>query len=408
MRKIGEKLGKREPTQFPGVYSRKATHRRGKHKGKVDTVFDVSLKDTDGKKAWKKVGWALDGVSAKLAVQYRGEWVRKVRLGEELPWKKKANPRFSEMAESYLEWAKENKRDSRNDESRYDNHLKESLGKKRMTEISSFRLEGLKSELIKKDLSPATIKHCLVLVREIFNKADEWGKYHGTNPIKGVKLPSLNNRRERFLSHEEAGLLLEKLQEVSTKDKRVHDMALLSLHCGLRFGEIANLRGQDIDLENGVIRIIDPKNKTNRAAFPTEDVKTILKDRLPEDPAELIFKDRWHGEGIREVSRTFERAVESLGFNKGIQDRRQRVVFHTLRHSFASWLAIQGTPLHVIKELMGHKTLSMTERYAHLIPDVKREATRALEAGFNAARGGKVVSIEEARKKGTIPHSAKL
>jgi len=302
------------------------------------------------------------------------------------------------MAKTYLEWTKENKSRDKDDRGRYENHLKTPLEKKKLNEISSFTLEKLKSDLTKKELSPATVKHCLVLVREIFNKAIEWGKYKGANPVKGVKMPTLSNARERFLSHEEADLLLKEVKVVS---EAVHDQALLSLHCGLRAGEIFNLRGQDLDFQNGLIRVMDPKNKANRTAFMTEAVKEMLKRRLPDNLNDRIFSDWWHGEEIKLVSRTFARAVERLGFNKGVEDRRQRVVFHTLRHTFGSWLAIQGTPILTIKELMGHKTLAMTERYAHLIPDVKKEATRTLEANFNAVRNGRVVSNEEARAKET-------
>jgi integrase len=63
-----------------------------------------------------------------------------------------------------------------------------------------------------------------------------------------------------------------------------------------------------------------------------------------------------------------------LGFNEGITDTRKKVNFHTLRHIFASRLAIQGTPILAIKELLGQSILAMTERYSHLIPDMKREA----------------------------------
>ena len=116
----------------------------------------------------------------------------------------------------------------------------------------------------KKELSLVTLKHCLVLVREIFNKAAQWGKYQGVNPVKGVKLPTLSNRRERFFSHEEADKLLTELKKVS---QTVYDQALLSLHCGLRTGEIFNIRGQDLDFQNGIIRIMDPKNRASRTAY---------------------------------------------------------------------------------------------------------------------------------------------
>ena len=121
----------------------------------------------------------------------------------------------------------------------------------------------------------------------------------------------------------------------------------------------------------------------------SEAVREMLKARLPENLNDLIFKDRWHKGQIKAVSNTFENAVTELGFNKGVEDQRQKVVFHTLRHTFGSWLAIQGTPILTIKELMGHKSLSMTERYAHLTPDVKKDATLALEAAFNQSRNGK-------------------
>jgi integrase len=356
------------------------------HNGRPDICFDISYK-RDGRKIWEKVGWVSEGYTPKLAVQIRAERLRMIRHGQDLPKEKAKIPRFSEMATAYLEWGKENKaRAGRDDSYLYKNHLKEPLEKKRLNEITAFDLERLKSDLTRKELSPASVKHALVLVREIFNKAREWGKYQGENPVKGVKMPTLSNRRERFLTHEEADLLLKELWGVS---KSVHDQALLSLHCGLRAGEIFNLRGQDIDFQNSIIRVVDPKNKAPRSAYMTEAVKETLKGRLPEDPNELIFKDRWKGERIQIVSKAFERAVDKLGFNKGVEDRRKKVVFHSLRHTFGSWLAIQGTPILTIKELMGHKTLAMTERYAHLIPDVKKQAALDLEANLKQSRKGK-------------------
>lgn len=375
-----EKENYRLKANYAGVYFRKSVERT--FKGKADVCYDIVYK-REGRKIWEKVGWASEGYSAKLASQVRAERVRMIRHHQELPRDKEAVPRFSDVAKLYLDWAKENKCRDRDDRGRYENHLKNPLGNKRLNEISSFDLERLKSELTKKDLAPATVKHCMVLVREMFNKAIEWGKYKGANPVRGVKLPVLNNKRERFLTHEEADILLQELGKVS---RSVHDQALLALFCGLRFGEIVNLRATDIDFQNGLIRIADPKNRTSRAANMPDGIAKMLKTRLPEDPNDLIFKDRWHGESVKHVSKTFDRVVESLDFNKGIKDLRKRVVFHTLRHTFASWLAIQGTPILTIKELLGHRTLAMTERYAHLIPDVKKEAALALEANFQASR----------------------
>ncbi len=376
-------------TRYQGVYYRLSQGEKV-HKGKPDKCFFIRYKK-EGKRIMEKTGWGSEGYSAELAKGIRGERLRSIRHGEELPKEKAKVPRFSEAWKTYTEWAEGNKaRGGIDDHYLYEKHLKGRLGKKRLNEISSFDLERLKSELGKKELSPASVKHCLVLVREIFNKALQWGRYKGANPVKGVKLPTLSNRRERFLSHEEADKLLTELKTVSPS---VHDQALLSLHCGLRAGEIFNLRGQDLDFKNGIIRIMDPKNKASRTAYMTRAAKEILKTRLPENLNDLIFADRWHKETVKQPSKTFERTVEKLGFNKGVEDPRQRVVFHTLRHTFASWLAIQRTPILTIKELLGHKSLTMTERYAHLIPDAKKDATLALEAAFNQSRGNKVIPL---------------
>jgi integrase len=375
-----------EKTKYMGVYSRESAGKRMKG-NKLDICFYVTYRK-EGRLIWEKVGWQGEGYSPKLASDIRSERLRMIRHGEELPKEKTKIPRFSEMARSYLEWAKENKaRGGRDDSYLYKNHLKGPLANKRLNEITSFDLERLKSNLTKKELSPASVKHCLVLVREIYNKTREWGKYQGTNPVKGVKMPTLNNQRQRFLSYAEADNLLAELKKVS---ESVHDQALISLHCGLRAGEIFNLRGQDLDFENGLIRIMDPKNKANRTAYMTQAVREMLKARLPENLNDLIFKDRWHGEKIESISKTFQKAVDTLGFNKGVEDPRHRVVFHTLRHTFASWLALEGNlggnSILTIKELLGHKSLAMTERYSHLIPDMKKQAVLALEQSFDQKR----------------------
>jgi site-specific recombinase XerD len=62
-----------------------------------------------------------------------------------------------------------------------------------------------------------------------------------------------------------------------------------------------------------------------------------------------------------------------------VTDRRQKVVFHTLRHTFASWLVQMGRPLYTVSKLLGHRNIRWTERYAHLDPEVQREATLGLE-----------------------------
>ena len=377
---------KRVKTKYQGVYERKSDSRT--HNGKLDVCFDITYKH-DGKKVWEKAGWASEGYTAKLASQIRAERLRNIRHGEELPQQKKKAPYFKDIAAKYLEWARANKtRGGRDDFYRYRSHLSAIFDDKRLNEISSFDLERLKADLMKEGLAPATVKHCLILFRQIFNKSILWGMYKGENPIKGVKMPSVQNQRQRFLSYEEADLLLTELPGTS---KQFHDMALLSLHCGLRAGEIFNLKGQDLNFENELINISDPKNKETRKAYMTEAVKEMFLEHMPLLPDEYVFKDRT-GIKIKAVSRSFREVIKKLGFNKGVKDRRQRITFHSLRHTFASWLALQGEPILTIKELLGHKSLAMTTKYAHLMPDQKRKATLNLEKAFK--RNGAVIAMK--------------
>jgi integrase len=364
---------KRVLTKYAGVYEMTSDVR--KHNRRSDTCYYVTYKH-DGKKVWEKVGWASEGYSAKLASQVRAEHIRDIRHGEALPKQKSKAPYFQTVSKEYIEWAKENKsRSGREDYYLCKNHLSPRFDDKRLNEITSFDLERMKSDLTKQGLSPGSVKHCLVLVRQIYNKAMLWGLYKGENPIKGVKLPAVQNQRERFLRYDEATLLLDDLKgnqggKKNSDEKKypqLHDMALLSLHCGLRAGEIFNLKGQDLDFENGLINISDPKNKESRKAYMTEAVREALSRRIPESPDDYVFKDRRHGDRITAIAPAFKKAVDKLKFNHGIKDPRQKITFHSLRHTFASWLALQGETILTIKELLGHKTIQMTLRYAHLM-----------------------------------------
>ena len=155
-------------------------------------------------------------------------------------------------------------------------------------------------------------------------------------------------------------------------------MALLSLHCGLRAGEIFNLTWGCIDFNNESIVLMNTKSGKNRTVYMTEEVKGMLSEMMIGKPNDLVFKDR-KASIIKEISNAFNRAVIELGFNDGITDPRHKVYFHTLRHTFASWLVQNGTDLYTVKELMGHSTLAMTERYAHLGQDNLRSAVKKLE-----------------------------
>ncbi len=94
------------------------------------------------------------------------------------------------------------------------------------------------------------------------------------------------------------------------------------------------------------------------------------------------------------ISPTFHRVVKELGLNKGIDDRRQKLVFHSARHSFGSLLAEQGQDLYTIQKLIGHKTVTMTQRYSHLTENKLRNAVESLEKAFEKNRDN-VIGFQE-------------
>jgi integrase len=361
--------------KYQGIYYLESKKKR--FQGRPDRCFYVTYKNQK-KLVREKVGWLSEGYNAQLADQIRANRVSNLRHGKELPNRKKREPTFAEAWKRYDAWLDTGKKHVYDDRNRYKNHLKPKFASKFLSQITPHDLEKFKDSLLKKGLAPQTTKHILVLIRQIYNKMIKWGLWDGQNPIKGVKLPKINNRRVRFLTHQEADELL---GAVRKRSQQVWEYSLLSLHTGMRADECFSLLWGHVDFDQGLIHVADPKGGPPRDVYMTEKVREMLQSKEESGKADLVFRAT-HGGKIPEVSKTVLRTVNDLKLNEGITDRRQKVSFHTLRHTFASWLAIQGTPILEIKELLGHATLAMTERYAHLIPDQKRVSIARMEKAF--------------------------
>ncbi len=141
-------------------------------------------------------------------------------------------------------------------------------------------------------------------------------------------------------------------------------------------------------------------NRRHRQAFMTAGVRAMLATRERGGHHDLVFPGQG-GRRITAISATFDRTVAALGLNAGIEDGRQKICFHGLRHTFASWLVEQGVDLFVVKELMGHSVLAMTERYSHLAPDALRLAVGKLDEsirrGQEAEAQSKVIPLRGAQ-----------
>ena len=405
-------------TRYPGVRFKEISTRT--HKGKPDRYFLIRY-GREGRTVNEGVGFSSEGIDAKYASTVRSDIVKNIRLGtgyqslaekraleskrknEDLVKKetqKRKNMPFDKLAIKYIEWAKGEKKSYKDDASRYQNHIKPVFGNIPIKDISMIHLEKLKRNLQSKNsrygkkLSDATIKHCLVLVRQMFNRAISWKMYEGNNPVSATArenrnfLKTADNKRVRFLDSEEADILLD---ELKGRSQQLHDICQLSLFTGMRMGEIFNLKWNDVDLKHNSISIKDDKSGGSRSAHITPLLSKLFQRMKKNTPTakELIFKDR-NGKKIREISNVFEKVTEKLGFNKDVTDQRDKVVAHTLRHTFASWLAIQGEPIITIKNLMGHSSLEMTLRYAHLSPSHERNAVIKLAKG----KRNKVVNLK--------------
>ncbi len=246
--------------------------------------------------------------------------------------------------------------------------------------LRDIRKENIEMKVVRPLLeagkSPRTVEYSLAVISQLWNMAKEYEMVSGDNPVSKIKKPRKDNQRDRFLTEEEAGLLLETLKP---RAPDVHDLAVLSLFTGLRADECLSLTWADVDMDQKRIFVKDTKNTRNRHAFMTTEVEEMFRSRYQGQSAgALVFPN---GNGQKNewgVPDSFTRTVADLGLNNGIKDSRQKVVFHTLRHTFASWLVQRGVPLYNVSKLMGHRSLQMTMRYAHLAPDSQKSAAMTL------------------------------
>lgn len=371
-------------------------HLTRKHGVKPDRYFVLRF-TVDGKTHQEALGWSSEGMTlAKARVELSkikeakrtGEGARSLRerraqaeverkaLEEEALCAKLAEISFSRYWEETYWPAQAHKAKGSlvAETALWEKWLKLVLGDLPLASVTAADLEKVKANMMQAGKAPASIKYAMAVVSQVWTMAFRAGIVLGICPTKHVVLPKKDNRRQRFLTKDEAVQLLDAL---SKRSPSAHDMAILGLDCGLRFGEVAAICWEDCDLEKGQILIRDPKARANRFAFMTNRVKAVLTKLRQEAGAGLIFLDA-NGNKLSRVSKTFRRIADEM-FNANVPDTRLRVCFHTLRHTFASWLVEGGVSLYEVKELMGHADFSMTQRYSHLSPEGLRAAVKILD-----------------------------
>lgn len=369
--------------KYTGVYYTESIVKRWRER--PDRCYWVNFKDAHGKLRWERYGWASEGWTPEAAQRRRYELLEQDRAGSYKPKQERKADLLTFrklMEEHYLPWSRENKKRFAGDFHLYRNWLKPRIAERTLKSIAPLDLERLKKDMRDAGKAEATVRHALGLVRQAFNKAVVWRLWQGENPCRGVAFPSPNNARQRFLSQEEASVLLAALRQRSLQ---LWQIAVISLYGGLRLGEVLGITWSNVDLENGLITILDAKNNTSRVIFITEPTRQVLENLPPASPDELLFKART-GAPIQGLSATFSRVVKALGLNDGIIDRREKLCFHSLRHTHASWAVMAGVPLYIVGKALGHKSLIMTQRYSHLAPDSHRIVFEAVAKNHNGSK----------------------
>jgi integrase len=417
-------------------------HPTRKHGKKFDIYYAIRYQE-NGIRIEEGLGWAsetgitLDKAVAELSklreAAMKGEGPVRLAEKREIEDSRKAadeaeqarlekeNVTVTEYCEkTYFPWTKQNKADNtyRTEDLLFTHWVKPVIGSIPLVEVVQIDVERVKQGMFAAKKAPKTVHHTLGLIRQIYNHAKRPDIYLRAK----VKMPKVDNAKLRYLTPSE---IVKLLLAVKEKSVIVHDQAILAVNCGLRFSEAAGLRWEDVNYDTGSLSIRDSKTGS-RTVFLNDVVADMLKSRQEEKTTGLIFPGKRKQEektaGVilpekrkagtdndqRQLrsSKTFQRVADKL-FNKDVDDRRLRVTFHTLRHSFGTHVYENSGDLYLTQKALGHRTMVMAARYAKMSETRLREAfTRmsdVMKKGRDAAKEqaeqedqpGQVVNIQK-------------
>jgi integrase len=236
-----------------------------------------------------------------------------------------------------------------------------------LAELTTEHISDFRDERLKK-VKPATVYQELSLMRRMFNVARREWKWTKENPVADLSFAVGNkNARDRWLTLEEEKLLLEK----APNPFWLRPLLIVALHTGMRRGEILNLIWKDVDFNRRLVTVQKSKNGEKRSI----PMSLTLLNTL-----------RAFGKVIDITGKVFPISVRSLreGFDKAVSKAAfENFHFHDLRHTFATRLVQAGVDLYKVKELLGHKTIIMTMRYAHHCSESLRSSIEVLDNYYN-------------------------
>jgi integrase len=272
---------------------------------------------------------------------------------------------FKEMVEKYMQ---------RHQKSRDEQTIKKLLpafGKLTIAEITTELVSDYRHERLKK-VKSATVYQELSLMRRMFNVARREWKWLKDNPVADLSFAvGSKNARDRWLTMDDEKSLL----KCATNPSWLRNFLIVALHTGMRRGEILNLMWRDIDPVRKIILIHKSKNGEKRAIPMSKTLYSILSNEKVRDISGRVFPI-----AVRSLREAYSMTLKKAG----IENFR----IHDLRHTFATRLVQNGVDLYKVKELLGHKTITMTMRYAHHYPESLRGSIEVLDNCYNSVTIG--------------------
>jgi integrase len=236
-------------------------------------------------------------------------------------------------------------------------------------------------------VSKATANRDRSMLHGIFNFAIRRSAFGGSNPGHSLKPFPESLGRLRFLSSDEVEQLLSKSAQ------HLKPIIICALHTGARHSEVLSLRWQDVDLAHGVIHFNRESTKSGKgrqvpiAPLLAAALRKRKMSRLRGgESRDYVFV--WRGRRLRTVRTAFKKAREDAGLGR-------EVGFHTLRHTFASWFVMNGGDLYRLQKYLGHSTIVLTQRYAHLSSEYLKNGVEFIGAPKPAENRSHTVDTDD-------------
>jgi integrase len=328
----------------------------------------------------KRKAWGFTAqINGKQIRRYKAEWTQddaETELAKALLQIEPENPKgpgitLEQAADRYLA-TKARKRTVEADRRQLELLKAEFGGETPLAQITASRISEYKAKrlaavrkvgegeaALERRLTAAAVNRPLALLRHLLRLAHE--EWEAIESVPRIRLEKEPQGRLRWLTEEEITRLLD--AAAKSRNRELRAAVIVALNTGLRLGELLGLTWERADLSRGVIRLELTKSGRRREVPLNAESYDALVTLNPK-PSGRVF----HTKSIR-------KAYENAVTNAKLDD----VNFHTLRHTFASWAIMRGVSLKELQELLGHSSLAMTMRYAHLAPERLRSAITRLE-----------------------------